>query len=443
MNNHQMKLSFSLSIILIIVTNAAFAQSVFLFDEPVKLSAQVNSDAEESMPLVANNGNTLFFVRTLHDDNQGGKTDQDIWQSDKNNDKWGAASNSISSLNNKFTNGIVGISNDGNTIYLLNSYKLKSVDQKGMSKSTKKNGKWSKPEMVDVPGLFFNENFYGFYVTPKEDILLVSMNKNGGKGLEDLYVSLKDKGGNWKEPINLGSSINTTGFEISPFLDVDDKTLYFASSEHNASGKSDIFKTVRLDDTWKNWSEPENMGAPVNSDGFDAFFTIYPDSTVYFASNRNGKLSDIYMSKILPPEIIIEPIDTVIPIIDIPLITVNDFTEFFGYNSIKIKENNGSFTELIANIKSLIAQNNLVEISIEGSASNVPTKTFSSNRKLAQHRADDARTKLELAFKANNIDGEKVIFSSTKAVVGGPKYKGDFKNTSAYQPHQFVRISVK
>ena len=49
----------------------------------------------------------------------------------------------------------------------------------------------------------------------------------------------------------------------------DGKTLYFASKGHPGYGYFDLFVTKRLDETWKNWSKPENLGKIINSTGFD------------------------------------------------------------------------------------------------------------------------------------------------------------------------------
>ncbi|MEJ7662415.1 MAG: hypothetical protein WKG07_24040 [Hymenobacter sp.] len=62
--------------------------------------------------------------------------------------------------------------------------------------------------------------------------------------------------------------------DFAPFLAPDEKTLYFASEGRGGYGKSDIFYTKRLDDTWTNWSPPRNLGSVVNSPDFDAYYTV-------------------------------------------------------------------------------------------------------------------------------------------------------------------------
>jgi hypothetical protein len=98
----------------------------------------------------------------------------------------------------------------------------------------------------------------------------------------------------------MGTTINTKGFEISPFLSADKKRLYFTSSGHGGEGDGDIFYSERLYNSWETWSMPVNLGKAVNSKTFDAYFSIYGDSIAYFASNRDGKFADLYQVEVTP-----------------------------------------------------------------------------------------------------------------------------------------------
>jgi hypothetical protein len=106
--------------------------------------------------------------------------------------------------------------------------------------------------------------------------------------------------GSWSKPKNLGSAVNTSGFEISPFLSQDKKRLYFSSNGHKGLGDADIFYCDRLYNSWDTWSTPRNLGEKLNSKNFDAYFAVYGDSLAYFSSNRNGKYSDVYRVRVVP-----------------------------------------------------------------------------------------------------------------------------------------------
>ena len=131
-------------------------------------------------------------------------------------------------------------------------------------------------------------------MNPTGDILLISMSPAIDLLDEDLYVSLKGEDGKWGQVIDLGKTINTRRYEVAPYISGDKKTLYFSSNGHDGYGSADIFVTIRLDDTWQNWSKPLNLGEPINSTGLDAYFVMANEREVYFASDRNSNHINVY-----------------------------------------------------------------------------------------------------------------------------------------------------
>jgi outer membrane protein OmpA-like peptidoglycan-associated protein len=97
----------------------------------------------------------------------------------------------------------------------------------------------------------------------------------------------------------MGHTLNSIGFEITPYLSGDKQYLYFASNGHGGYGDSDIYVSKRVGDGWFNWSKPQNLGKQINSKGFDAGLMIANDSTAFFTSNRNGGLADLFETKLL------------------------------------------------------------------------------------------------------------------------------------------------
>ena len=262
------------------------------FTAPVKLPSQINSKSEELYPMLSADGKTLYFSRAFDSKNVGGEyAGLDIWYSTKTNGQWGEATNNFETLNNKDNNAVLGIKADGQTTYLLNSYSRKD----GIAFSKKVKDEWIKPEPIDIPGVDKN-NLMGCYMAPTYDVMILSLIENNGYGQEDLYVS-ELVNGKWTKPENLGATINTSGFEISPFLSPDKKRLYFASDGHPGMGEADLFMAEKQYDSWSVWSKPINLKV-LNSDKFDAYLTISNDSVAFFSSNRGGGYSDIYHSKI-------------------------------------------------------------------------------------------------------------------------------------------------
>ncbi|MFN5415504.1 MAG: OmpA family protein [Flavobacteriia bacterium] len=289
-----MKIIISIIAFTAISYNTMFSQ-IWDFTEPVKISTNVNSNAEESMPVFAKDSMILYFVRTYENQNLAGENDQDIWFSKRDKSGNYSKAEKMDDLNNKNHNAVFGANKSGNILYLLSSYDGKKDYVKGCAVSNFSNGKWSKPERIQIPGLDIEGNFYSFNMNQKEDVLIISYIGVNSAGEEDLYFSMKNKEGKWSEPKSLGSNINTKGFEISPFLSTTGDTLFFSSNGHGGLGDADIFYAVKKGNAWDSWSKPINLGSKINSPKFDAYLS-YSERQVFWSSNRDDKYSDIYTS---------------------------------------------------------------------------------------------------------------------------------------------------
>ncbi|MFN2424442.1 MAG: OmpA family protein [Cryomorphaceae bacterium] len=299
-----------------------FAQDDTLsFASPQRLSSKVNSEAEESCPIRSTDGKTLYFVRTYHPDNTGGKfAGQGIWKSAIEGNAVTEAEK-ISELNDRTNNIVAGISASGERLYVLNRKGEKKTILPGVSRSTyDASGKqWSEPEGVNVPGLEAKGNFYSAYVSPDEDFILWSLPSRGMDTTNSIFVSLsKNKGETWSSPEELGGNINSALDDISPFYHEELGLLFWSTNGRDGFGDYDIYYARRLDDTWQNWSEPVNAGKGLNSSRFDAYFFVTGDGSAYFSSNRGDSLSNLYISqvKVTPiekevEEEEIEPVDEI------------------------------------------------------------------------------------------------------------------------------------
>lgn len=303
MNKSILNISFVLLTLLYCVD--LHAQNLY-FEASRPLSDTLNSEAEESLPIYSAQDSTLFFVRSLYAQNTGGVfAGQDIWYTRKDTaGQWTVPKNDLPNLNNEGNNAVVGINSSGNTLYLLNDYGSESSQQAGLSLSFNRDQIWRAPSRINIPGLNTKQgNYYSLYVTPSEDVVLISVQLEDAIGQEDLYVSIKDPQSNdWSAPIHLGPTINTEGFEISPYLTADKQTLFFSSNGHPGYGNADIFVAQRIDTSWTNWTKPENLGDQINSTGFDAYFTTNEDNEVFFVSNRGGASANIYTSQMFTNE---------------------------------------------------------------------------------------------------------------------------------------------
>ncbi len=292
-----MKNKLLLILILSFFVNKNIAQ-IGGYGEPIKLGSHVNSSSEEGMPLITLDKSTFYFTRTNDSTSSTGYYDQNIWSCSVENGEFNEPE-FLKKLNNKFNNAVLGISKDGETLYLLDSYQGKRDKIKGIAYSKKTAEGWSKPAHMELPIIQNDGDFFGFHIDDDENIIIYSLKGPETIGEEDLYVSIKTDDV-WSTPTHMGNTINSKGYEISPFLSKSLDTLFFSSNGFGGVGDVDILFSIRQDDTWTNWSEPTNLGPKVNSPNYDAFFSILGNQG-YFSSNREGQFGEIYSIEILPP----------------------------------------------------------------------------------------------------------------------------------------------
>jgi outer membrane protein OmpA-like peptidoglycan-associated protein len=277
------------------------------FEQRTKLSDQVNSDKDESALMLSPDGKTMYFVRSFHPENIGGENgNQDIWMSTvDNNGNWSKATPMPQPVNDKWHNAVYGSSADGNMLFVSNQYDANSNKRvyPGISIVRKQGNTWSAPQAISTSFQFPREGFFGAAVYDDGNVLIVSFKGKDTKGNEDLYVMRRDANGSYGDPVNIGEVINTSGFETSPFIAPDGKTLYFSSNGHGGYGDGDIYNSTRLDDTWLRWSKPENLGPKVNTSGFEGSYCIDKAGMAYFISGDTpSSPGDIFtINTIQPP----------------------------------------------------------------------------------------------------------------------------------------------
>lgn len=479
-----------------LMSNAQF----WNFSNPEKLEGTVNTDAEENIPVFSTDSSALYFTRTFDASNKGGLDDQDVWVTYQD-DKGGYSNGErVTDVNNKFNNAVLGLSTDGNRMYLLDAYDGKKDQLKGLAVAEKTSNGWSSPKRVDIPNLDIDGDFYGFHVNEKEDVIILSYAGPGTLGEEDLYVITKT-GGSWGAPQHMGSAINSAGFEISPFLSKNQDTLFFSSNGMGGEGDADIFYSIKQG-SWTSWSKPTNLGNVINSPKFDAYF-IHNGKQAYWSSNRDTELSDIWMLNILKPvELEISCSATAATAngaadgsvsasiasgnspytyawsngestANISNLKAGDYTvtvtdaagktmettctvtepeltfpnlalkNNFSYNKNEVKEYNAKYKDFVSKIEGQLNEGRAsITIEIHSSASHVPTKTYGTNEKLAQKRADELKDDLTKYFKSKDML-DKVNVVIAKVEVAGPEYVEDSANKDKYAPYQFVEATTK
>ncbi len=272
--------------------------------KPENLGPMVNSPYGEVTPVIAPDGRLLFFTRDEHPGNIGAAEEedpeditQDIWFSRILPDgSFSEAERLPEPVNNDGNNYVCSVSPDGNTLLIGNKYLPDGTMKKGVSITKRTSGGWSKPVGLEIED-FYNDSQYGEYsLHASEKILLMAIERKDTQGKKDMYVCFRKRDGTWTVPKNMGPLVNSALDETSPFLAPDGVTLYYSSAGFSGYGKNDMMVTRRLDETWTNWSEPQNLGPELNTSGWDAYYTIPASGEyAYYVSwgNSYGK-ADIF-----------------------------------------------------------------------------------------------------------------------------------------------------
>lgn len=165
-------------------------------------------------------------------------------------------------------------------------------------KSSKRHGSWDNSVFLskNINTAMFNEGSQ--YISPDGMYLFFTgCNRPDGLGRCDIYLS-KREGTDWSKPFNLGAPVNTAGWESQPSLSADGRTLYFTSTRPGGRGGNDIWKSDLKSDG--SWTEPVNLGGNINTPYDEQSPFIHPDGeTLYFSSNGWPGLGnkDIYVSR--------------------------------------------------------------------------------------------------------------------------------------------------
>ncbi len=270
-----------------------------LIDNPVSVSItnlkNINSTYPEYNPIINADESIMMFTSCRPDSslkNTKDPTDneyyEDIYITNNNGSNWTPPENPGKPLNTELNDAIVGLSPDGQKLFIYKGSNGGDIYQCNLE-----GDKWSKPEKLNNNiNTKYHESSASFSYDGRT-IYFVS-NKQEGYGGSDIYFSKINELGEWDKPINIGSNINTRYDEEGVFMHPDGKTLYFSSEGHGTMGGLDIFKSVYENGKW---SEPINLGYPVNTPDDDVFFSISASGEHgYFSSIRlegNGE-EDIY-----------------------------------------------------------------------------------------------------------------------------------------------------
>lgn len=273
---------------------------------PINIGPGINTKYPEYFPTITVDGKTILFTRRIPDSRVAGpeKEQEDFYVSQLS-DKyiWMEAVPMPKNINTVNNEGAPTISADGRSLVFVACPNNIVDGGYGEGRTgrgscdlfiTQRLGKtWTDPE--NLPG-YVNSGHWETQPSLSSDgrtlYFIRGLRGMEGRSDSDIYVAYKDDKGIWGKPYRLPDYINTPANEESVLIHPDGKTLYFASRGHVGMGGSDLYMCrLQSDGTW---SQPENLGYPINTRYDENSLMVSPDGNIaFFASDREGGYGDL------------------------------------------------------------------------------------------------------------------------------------------------------
>lgn len=263
------------------------------------LSERVNSEFDDYNPVLHPNQDVLYFTSRRETEKKDKRFDGDnkyfenVYYSNQAGELWRKPKMLENKLDSKNNESVVAISPDGNKIYLYNG-----VENGGdIMVSELKKGSWKSAKPISSKILSKNKETTITFSPDSKEMFFIS-NQDGTVGGMDIFYSKLNEKEKWTEPANMGAAINTIYDEEGVFWHPKEDKLYFSSSGHNSMGGFDVFVIER--DVTGMWSNPVNLGYPINTPNDDIFFKMdETNKQAYYSSVRDNGFGGKDLYKII------------------------------------------------------------------------------------------------------------------------------------------------
>ena len=238
------------------------------------VGSKINSRFNEFNAVVSGDGNSMVFTASL-------QFYDAIFYAKKQNGQWGYPINIMGQLGIDDNSASTGLSYDGTELYV---YRDDDFDG-NIYVSYLKDGLWTKVRKL---GPEINTKYWESHasLSPDGKKLYFVSNRPEGYGDLDIYVAERTSDTTWGMPRNLGDKINTRWNENTPFLTPDGKRLFFSSEGLQGMGGYDIYYSTLENNEW---SEPVNIGYPINTTDDDIFFVPFEKGKFAYCSQFSSK----------------------------------------------------------------------------------------------------------------------------------------------------------
>jgi hypothetical protein len=443
----------------------------------------LNSDDHDATISVSPDGNTLFIYQDSLGDGQ-------VKYSTLIGETWSAPVKLGSDINTKYWETHCTISSNGNELYFVSDRPNGNGKRDIYRCAKNSDGTWSKAENL---GALINTSFDedAPFLSPDGKFLYFASKGHSTMGGFDLFVSKRDDNGNWGVPENMGYPLNTVDDDVFFQPMADGKRAFYSSRRDGGSGDLDIYEVempevkgaqlATLKGVFKpikdkalpqglkvivtNSKSGEKQEVAGNSESGEFLAVIKPCSMykidysdgvemvksevlsipcedekyeytreIQLVSKEIAKVDEIKFDKENPVQTKIDE-----------TVGYAEYSHFFLYGKSGFSTNEKEFIEFIALCQKVIDDKAFVTITIEGSASYVPTTGSKSNEMLSAERSNNAKATLKGALLKNGyMENVDFKFATPVNVVQGKKYEDDAMiNRTEYEKYQYIKVKVQ
>lgn len=257
------------------------------------MGSEVNSEYPDYNPYVSGDENYLLFnsrrKRSGTEIEFDGFYPADIYQSKMMEDAFAKPEMLSINVNTKFDDLLVGMSYDGNEIYIYFDDLSAYGDLYSSTRSTRSFQRKELFDLINTTGSLET----AAAVSPDGESVVFATDRRDGFGKTDLYIVRKLPNGEWSDPLNLGPEVNTPMNEDNPHFSADGRYLYFSSNGHPGMGSYDLYLTEWNPENYV-WTKPKNLGYPINTPMDDRNISFNHDgNSAYLATWREDSHGDL------------------------------------------------------------------------------------------------------------------------------------------------------
>lgn len=408
------------------------------FNEIEKLNNdKVNSPYWEPHAMVSPDRSRMFFTS----DRPGGYGGRDIYMSLRKADStWGTPVNLGSKINTSFDEDAPFVSVDNNMLYFSSNGEKSMGGFDVLVCDLLPDGTWSESRNIGYPFNSTNDEIY--YTTTVDGLrgYLTSVRK-GGFGEKDIYEIHNDFLG-VKNIAAFKGVVRTS--DGSPLPEDFALTFKLFCDDCEDDNKTRVLFPRLRDGMFMTGIKPCKTYTITYYNSNDN--TVMLEET--FMTECKPEYQEIYRELILnmPERTLSYPVDTtqVIDPVDVSTHKNIEFIHYFDYNKNKLNVRDGELKAFVKEVENQLKEGRQrITINVYSSASQVPTKTYETNEKLTQIRAENMRYDLSTYFEGIPEYTGKVNVVIVTAIVDGPEYVKDAKNKKKYKPYQFVGLKTE